>query len=77
MEYLLADKVPVLMGYSPALSPRPADWGEHVRVVGHLRAEAPGAEYTPPADLAAFLADGDAPVSPEAHGERRCVRVEH
>lgn len=57
--------IPVVHGYSAAVSPRPADWPAHARVCGYwfLPAEARSLrDWTPPAGLEHFLADGPAPV---------------
>src|SRR5690606_2373498 len=53
--------VPALLGYSPAVVPRPTDWPETIAVTGfwfldHLD------DWSPPADLAAFLEAGPPPV---------------
>lgn len=52
---------PILYGFSQHLLPRPADWPDHLHVTGSwmLPTEA---NWTPPADLQAFLAAGPAPV---------------
>ena len=57
-DYVLADAVPVLMGWSASLVPRPADWPSHVHVCGHLAL--PSMPYTPPVDLEHFLAKAPA-----------------
>ncbi|MFQ5434731.1 MAG: glycosyltransferase, partial [Anaerolineae bacterium] len=54
-------RFPLIYGYSPALIPKPADWGEHIRVTGYWFLPTK-AEWQPPADLAAFLAGGPPPV---------------
>ncbi|TWP46687.1 glycosyltransferase family 1 protein [Lentzea tibetensis] len=52
---------PVLHGYSPALSPRPADWRRGAEVVGNWWPVAePG--WQPSPELTAFLAGGPPPV---------------
>jgi sterol 3beta-glucosyltransferase len=53
--------VPVVFGYSPAVAPRPADWGRHMQVVGSWFLERePG--WRPPAGLVDFLAERDGPL---------------
>lgn len=54
-------KAPVLYGYSRHVLPRPRDWAAHLQVTGYWFLDAPDG-WTPPADLAAFLAAGDPPV---------------
>lgn len=56
------ERLPVLHGYSPALSPRPADWRPGAEVVGSWWPKPAPADYAPPAELADFLAAGPAPV---------------
>lgn len=56
-----SQKLPVYYGFSPALLPRPADWPEQVQITGHWTLMETG-EWQPPAELAAFLEDGPAPV---------------
>jgi sterol 3beta-glucosyltransferase len=57
-------KLPPLSGtlyaYSPAVLPKPADWSADVAVTGYWFLDEPG--WQPDADLAAFLAAGNAPV---------------
>ncbi len=50
-----------LIAASPRVIPPPADYPDHVQVTGYLFLETPD-DYTPPTDLAAFLADGPPPV---------------
>lgn len=52
---------PVLYGYSPAVLPRPRDWPQNVHVTGYWFLD-PETGWTPPAELAAFLDAGPAPV---------------
>lgn len=62
--FLLNDlRVPFAYLWSPALLPKPADYGAHVSVTGNA-AVSPGAAapYEPPGALAAFLAAGEKPV---------------
>jgi UDP:flavonoid glycosyltransferase YjiC (YdhE family) len=49
-----------LYGYSSHVLPKPADWGRDVAVTGYWFLDTP--DWTPDADLAAFLAAGEAPV---------------
>ena len=51
---------PMLYGISPTLLPTPADWPANAHICGQwLQAEA---EWSPPPELARFLAAGEAPV---------------
>ena len=52
---------PILYGFSPAVIPKPADWGAHIHLTGYWFLEAED-NWTPPADLQAFLAGGPPPV---------------
>jgi len=54
--------LPKLFGYSPAVIPHPPDWDATHHVTGYWFLDTPP-EFTPPADLLAFLAAGDPPVS--------------
>ena len=54
-------RVPHTYCWSPALIPKPADWGNHIDISGFYFLNL-ASNYTPPADLAAFLADGPPPV---------------
>lgn len=49
-----------LYGYSRHMLPKPADWGSDVAVTGYWFLDRP--EWSPDADLAAFLAAGEPPV---------------
>jgi UDP:flavonoid glycosyltransferase YjiC (YdhE family) len=51
---------PMLYGISPSLVPQPADWPRTARICGQWLA--PQADWTPPPELAAFLAAGEPPV---------------
>ncbi|KAH6695256.1 UDP-glucose,sterol transferase [Plectosphaerella plurivora] len=53
-------EVPVTYCWSPALVPKPSDWGPHIDVCGFFFREPPS--YTPPPDLEDFLANGPPPV---------------
>ena len=55
------EAVPVLHGYSRHVVPRPDDWPDHAYVNGYWPLEG-GSGWTPPDDLAAFLAAGPPPV---------------
>jgi UDP:flavonoid glycosyltransferase YjiC (YdhE family) len=46
---------------SPALIPKPADWGPHISVAGFYFLKL-ASTYTPDAELAAFLAAGPPPI---------------
>ncbi|RMI32148.1 glycosyltransferase [Nocardia stercoris] len=52
---------PVLHGYSPSVSPRPADWRPGLEVTGYWWPPQPD-DWEPPADLVDFLAAGPPPV---------------
>ncbi|KAK0185951.1 glycosyltransferase family 1 protein [Armillaria mellea] len=54
-------KIPWTYCMSPALVPKPKDWKNHIDVVGFYFLDL-ATNYTPPDDLAAFLAAGDAPI---------------
>ena len=74
---------PILHGYSPSVLPRPADWRVGIDVVGYWWSPTPDS-WSPPDELADFLAGGPPPVFvgfgslmvPEAERERlsRLVR---
>lgn len=57
---MLRRRLPVLLGYSPTVLPKPKDWNEAQFVTGFwfMASEA----YEPPEELARFLADGEPPV---------------
>ncbi len=52
---------PILYAYSPAVIPRPADWGEEIHVTGYWFLE-PADDWSPPAALSEFLQAGPPPV---------------
>ncbi|WP_028604232.1 glycosyltransferase [Ottowia thiooxydans] len=54
--------LPHLFGYSPAVLPKPWDWGANAHVTGYWFLEQK-TQFTPPAPLAEFLAAGEAPVA--------------
>lgn len=54
-------KVPFTYCWSPALIPKPADWGDHINVSGFFFLSM-ASSYSPPPDLQAFLDAGDPPV---------------
>jgi sterol 3beta-glucosyltransferase len=54
-------EIPVLCCFSEHVVPRPADWPSYVHVTGYWFVDAP-AGWTPPSDLADFLAAGPPPV---------------
>ncbi|MBE1532156.1 glycosyltransferase [Actinomadura algeriensis] len=54
------DDRPVLACFSSAVVPRPRDWPRNLAMTGYWFLDEP--EWTPPADLAAFLDDGPPPV---------------
>ena len=57
----LANRYPVLYGYSPSVIPRPSDWDSRIHVTGYWFLD-PSADWTPPADLVEFLQAGAPPV---------------
>ena len=54
-------KVPWTYCWSPALIPRPKDWGSHIGISGFYFLDL-ATNYTPPEDLKAFLEAGPPPV---------------
>ncbi|MCJ1313310.1 hypothetical protein MMC25_006987 [Agyrium rufum] len=54
-------KIPYTYCWSPALIPKPQDWGRHISISGFYFLSL-ASNYQPPADLAEFLADGPPPV---------------
>lgn len=52
---------PILHGFSPAVVPRPGDWRAGLKLTGYWWPEA-DADWSPPSELEAFLADGPPPV---------------
>ncbi|KAL0569753.1 hypothetical protein V5O48_012214 [Marasmius crinis-equi] len=54
-------KVPWTYCMSPALVPKPKDWKNHIDVVGFYFLDL-ATSFTPPDDLASFLAAGDPPI---------------
>ena len=53
--------VPMLHSYSPAVVPKPPDWGEHIHVTGYWFLDH-SSDWHPPADLVSFLEAGPPPV---------------
>ncbi|KAH8592080.1 hypothetical protein B0O99DRAFT_630414 [Bisporella sp. PMI_857] len=53
-------KVPFTYCWSPALVPKPRDWGSHIDVCGFFFRDAPA--YNPPKDLEDFLRAGPPPI---------------
>jgi len=51
---------PMLYGVSPSIVPQPTDWPDNARVCGQW--VAPDDDWTPPAELSAFLAAGEPPI---------------
>ena len=56
-----AGRWPILYGYSPAVIPKPPEWGHHIHVTGYWFLDTPTA-WRPPPDLTAFLEAGQPPV---------------
>ncbi len=54
------NRYPTLYGFSPSVIPPPRDWND-ARVTGYWFLES-APDWTPPADLEAFLANGPAPI---------------
>lgn len=54
-------KVPHTYCWSPALIPKPKDWGPHISVSGYYSLEL-ASDYNPPRDLQAFLDAGPLPI---------------
>ncbi|TVY94242.1 Sterol 3-beta-glucosyltransferase [Lachnellula willkommii] len=54
-------RVPYTYCWSPALIPKPKDWGQHISISGFYFLSL-ASSYTPEPDLAAFLAAGPPPV---------------
>lgn len=54
-------RIPWTYCWSPALIPKPADWGSYIDISGFFFLNL-STNYTPPQDLADFLAAGPAPV---------------
>jgi sterol 3beta-glucosyltransferase len=59
--YVRAAQVPMLFGISSRVLPRPLDWPDHFQLTGYWFLPRPIA-WSPPEDLARFLADGEPPV---------------
>ncbi|KAL3162062.1 hypothetical protein ABBQ38_009126 [Trebouxia sp. C0009 RCD-2024] len=60
---LAAHQVPFAYCWSEALVPKPADWGDHIDVVGYcFLNEGSHMKYEPPRELREFLAAGKPPV---------------
>lgn len=57
---MAAQRVPIINGFSAHVVPRPADWGDHVRMTGYWLLDEP--DWTPPPDLVHFLDAGTRPV---------------
>lgn len=51
---------PMLYGVSPSILPPPADWPGNARICGQWGA--PAGDWTPPAELSAFLSAGEPPI---------------
>ena len=53
--------MPLLGAYSPAVIPNPRDWSEDMHITGYWFQE-DASDWRPPAELEAFLEDGEPPV---------------
>ncbi len=54
------ERVPVVQGFSPHVIPPQPEWGDHVHTTGYWVLDEP--DWTPSAELSAFLDGGDPPV---------------
>jgi UDP:flavonoid glycosyltransferase YjiC (YdhE family) len=54
--------VPFTYCWSPALIPKPSDWGTHTSVAGFYFMDQQPSSYSPPPDLAEFLGAGPTPI---------------
>jgi UDP:flavonoid glycosyltransferase YjiC (YdhE family) len=54
-------RLPILMGYSPRVSPRPDDWPDNYCLTGYWYLDE-GRDWQAPAELQRFLAEGEPPV---------------
>ncbi|MEZ4646357.1 MAG: glycosyltransferase [Chloroflexota bacterium] len=59
--FKLSSLYPTLLGFSQAVVPRPADWGDDVHFTGYWQ-QSQEPDWTPPDDLVAFLQAGPPPV---------------
>jgi UDP:flavonoid glycosyltransferase YjiC (YdhE family) len=55
-------KVPFTYCWSPALIPKPADWGSHTSIAGFYFMDQKPTDYVPPPELAEFLGNGPTPI---------------
>ncbi len=55
------EKCPVIYGFSPAVIPRPPDWGKNIFVTGYWFLDTPD-NWNPPPELVEFLDSGPAPI---------------
>ncbi|MBL8058713.1 MAG: glycosyltransferase family 1 protein [Anaerolineales bacterium] len=62
LERVWQARQPHLLGFSPAVLPKPPEWGDWVHVTGYWFLPRP-ADWRPPAGLVDFLGAGPAPVS--------------
>jgi len=60
-EQVRKGRIPILYGYSPAVLPRPSDWGDHVYVAGNWFLDSPP-DWQPSPDLLDFLESGSPPI---------------
>jgi sterol 3beta-glucosyltransferase len=58
---MVRERWPMLYGFSPAVVPRPTDWGSELDVTGYWFLDRP-ADWTPTRELREFLAAGPAPI---------------
>jgi sterol 3beta-glucosyltransferase len=54
-------RIPTLYGFSPAVLPKPGDWGDHIHVTGYWFLDH-DPDWQPPDDLKEFLGAGPPPV---------------
>lgn len=55
-------KIPFTYCWSPALIPKPSDWGSHISIAGFYFMDQRPTAYSPPPDLAEFLGSGSTPI---------------
>lgn len=82
LNFAITCRIPFTYCWSPSLVPKPKDWGSHIDVVGFFFLnQTSRISYTPPDDLAKFLAEGKPPVYigfgsmviPDAEAINKCI----
>ncbi|GMF34249.1 unnamed protein product [Phytophthora fragariaefolia] len=61
-DILLTLNIPYAFMWSPALVPKPKDWGNRYDVVGTVALKGTASTYTPSPELEEFLGNGDGPI---------------